>query len=102
MSSLDMYSCGNSGDTPTGDVFEKPKEANKENAKIKISEKKEQKNEKNKLNENDEKKINIKEKEKENEIKDNKQDKEDNKINNINDSDLNFNIIKDDDGDNKE
>jgi hypothetical protein len=114
MSSLDMYS--GSGDTPTGSMFEKPKENNKQNAKNKINEEKENKNG-NKINENriNENKINEIS---ENSVKNNKEEKKvedhiikenkikdeknvnnnaDNKINNIEESDLNFNIIKDDD-----
>jgi hypothetical protein len=114
MSSLDMYS--GSGDTPTGSMFEKPKENNKQNAKNKINEEKENKNgnkinenriNENKINENGENSVkNNKEEKKveENIIKENKLKEEnnvinnaDNKINNIEESDLNFNIIKDDD-----
>ena len=109
MSSLDMFS----GDTPTGDMFEKPKEGNKENNKNKINEEaqknvnkinedSENKIKDNKINDKNENKINEN-KIKENKINENKINEEsnnnnkgDNKINNIEES--GFNLIKNNDG----
>ena len=110
MSSMDMYS----GDTPSGNLFEKPKEGKNNIKKEEIVDNKKNEREnkinednKNKINENPnkiiekEENINKKEnnKEEKNEEKkeENKEEKKEEKKeeNRIEDSDLNFNIIKD-------
>ena len=108
MSSMDMYS----NETPTGNLFEKPKHGksekneseNKKNEnksnenKKNINENKSDDN-KNKINEKKENKINIEDDNNKNENKINEKKniikEDDNKNNKIEDSDMNFNLIKD-------
>jgi hypothetical protein len=114
MSSMDMVT----GGTPTGNggSFEKPQEIKKDKNKIennikdKIEDNNdkenkiiEDKNNENKIIEdkNDKKKENIIFEDKNDKIEENKNKKENYNINSIDDSDLNFNIIKDDDDDTK-